>query len=276
MKLSELSKAVQAKPNHSILLYGRPKTGKTRLVGTAAKIPELKRIVFVDLENGAETLTHMGLSEQELDKIDLIKLPDTRDNPIGIVTLLKMFSSKDDVLICHNHGKIGCVECKDPKMNTVFNLRKLTHNDLLIIDSGSQLGDSALNLACAGMDITFKPGFTEFGTASKYLGDLLSTMQQAYFTNFVMVSHEIAIEEEHNGVKKDVIFPLVGSRNFCQKVGKYFGTIAHVEIKMSKHIAGSSSTFRSDCITGSRLNAKMESAKEPDMRSILIDGGVLA
>lgn len=66
MKLTELLKASNLKkPNHSILLYGPPKTGKTRLVGTAAKIKELDRIYWIDLENGSETLLHMGLTEED-------------------------------------------------------------------------------------------------------------------------------------------------------------------------------------------------------------------
>ena len=46
------------------------------------------------------------------------------------------------------------------------------------------------------------------------------------------------------------------------------------EIKLNKHVAGSSSTYKQDYITGSRLGIKME-GKEPDMRTILIDGGIL-
>ena len=74
MKLSQLLKASnQIKPNHSILLYGPPKTGKTQLVGTAAKIKEFDKIVWIDLENGSETLLHMGLKPEELEKIELIR-----------------------------------------------------------------------------------------------------------------------------------------------------------------------------------------------------------
>ena len=88
----------------------------------------------------------MGLSEQELDKIDLIRIPDTREVPRGCETILKMFSSKEDIKICHSHGKVNCVEaeCKSSDAYTVFNLRKLSHKDLVVIDSGSQLGDSSL------------------------------------------------------------------------------------------------------------------------------------
>ncbi|EKD22458.1 MAG: hypothetical protein ACD_86C00003G0021 [uncultured bacterium] len=278
MKLSELSKAAAThKPNHSILLYGNPKTGKTRLVGTVAKIPEIKRIFWFDLENGAETLLHMNLSPDELDKINLIAISDTREIPRGIETVLKAFSSKTPIKICDLHGKVGCIECEKTKASSVeFCMNSLTKSDLVVIDSGSQLGDSALALAMAGRDITAKPGYDEYGMASKYLSDILSIIQAAFYTNFVVITHVIPIEEEMNGVKRDRYFPLMGTRAMCQKVAKYFGTVVFVEIKMGKHAAGSSSLYRGDATTGSRTNAKIEASKELDMRSILVEGGILA
>lgn len=281
MKLSELAKAVNqvTKPNHSILLYGPPKTGKTRLVGTAAKIAELDNIYWVDLENGAETLLHMGLTEEEMNKITLIRIPDTREVPRGCETILKMFSSKEDIWICDLHGKVNCVECQDKTTKkftgTQFNLRKCTHKDLVVIDSGSQLGDSALAMACVGKPVEFKPGWDEWGLSNKYLGDILSVIQQAQFTNFVIITHELVYEEEINGVKRDKILPLMGTKAFCSKVSKYFGTVCYVELKMGKHTAGSSSTYKANHITGSRVNAAIEKGKEPDMRTILVDGGII-
>ena len=278
MKLSQLLQASnQNRPNHSILLYGPPKTGKTQLVGTAAKIKEFDRIVWVDLENGSETLLHMGLSEQELDKIDLIRIPDTRETPRGCETVLKMFSAKEDIKICHSHGKVNCVEaeCKSSDAYTIFNLRKLTHKDLLVIDSGSQLGDSSLSMACLGKPLEFKPGWDEYGLSNKWLGDILSVIQQATFTNFVVITHEMIVEEEVNGVKRDKIFPLMGTKAFCAKVSKYFGTVVYAEIKMGKHAAGSSTTYKANHVTGSRVNVKIEGSKDLSMRAIFIEGGIL-
>jgi len=274
MKLSALATAANTiKPNHSILIYGPPKTGKTRLVGTAARIKELDRIIWIDLENGAETLLHMNLTPEELDKIELIRVPDTREVPRGCETVLKMLSSREDIKICDLHGKVNCVECKNS--GTVFNLKKCTHKDLIVIDSGSQLGDSALAMACAGKPIEFKPGWDEWGLSNKYLGDILSVIQQAVNTNFVVITHELIIEEEVNGIKRDKILPLMGTKAFCAKVAKYFGTVVYAELKLGKHTAGSSSTYKPNHITGSRVNAKIEAGKEPDLRTILIEGGIL-
>ena len=276
MKLSELANKLHAhqKPNHSILIYGPSKTGKTELVGTAARIPEIKRIFWIDVENGAETLLHMGLTNDELDKINLIKIPDTRELPRGIETVLKMLSAKQPIEICDAHGKVACVDCEG-KGHTVFCLKDCTHNDLIVIDSGSQLGDSALAMACAGKPIEYKPGWDEYGLVVKWLGDIMSVIQAATYTNFVMITHELIYEEEINGIKRDKILPLVGTKSFCSKVAKYFGTVIYTEIKLGKHAAGSSSTYKPNHITGSRVNAAIEKSKELSMRAILVEGGIL-
>lgn len=279
MQLDKIAKARDnAKhPNHSILVYGSPKTGKTELVGTAAKISEVKRIVWFDLENGAETLLHMGLTDTEMAKIDLIRIPDTRQIPRAIETILKCLTIIKDHVICEQHGKIECVQCKvDNKFTgTVFNLSKMTHDDLLVIDSGSQLGDSALALACIGKDVTYKPGYDEWGAMGKYLADICTVIQASEFTNTVMISHLLPIEEEVNGIKRDKFFPLVGTKPFSMRVGKFFGTVILTEIKLRKHRAGSSSTYKQDYLTGSRVNAKLDDEPLPDMRKILIEGGIL-
>lgn len=279
MNLAELAKAsssISADTNHAILIYGDSKTGKTRFVGTAAKIPELKRIFWIDLENGSDTLLHMGLTEEEMSKIELIKIPDTRETPRGAETMLKMVSSKTDLKICQEHGKVACLECeKAGKPYSVFNLKSLTNSDLVVIDSGSQLGDSCLALACAGKPVEYKAQTDDWGTMGKYLGDILSVIQQAVFTNFVMITHTMVIEEEINGVTKDKILPLVGTKNFCKKVSKYFGTVCFLELKLGKHAGGSASTYKPNHITGSRLNVAIETKKEATMRDILIDGGII-
>lgn len=277
MNLLEVKRASAAiQPNHSILIYGPPKSGKTLLVGTAAKIPEIQKIYWFDNENGAETLMYMGLTDEELAKITLYKMVDLRDSPISIETTLKAFTSKTPVNICDMHGRVDCAEClKAGNPSTPFCLAHATHNDLVVLDSGSQLGVSALNGACLGKPVTYKPGFDEYGTAGKWLGDICAVIQQCRNTNFVVLTHEIGIEEELNGVKKDIVYPLMGTKNFSRLCAKYFGTVVYTYRKLGKHAAGSSSLFRNDLMTGSRLNIALEKSSEPTMRDILVKGGIL-
>lgn len=275
MNLKELARgAAKIKPNHSILVYGPPKGGKTELVGTAARIKELRRIFWFDIENGIETLLGMGLTDEELEKIIVIKIPDTRDKPVAIETCLKAFTSKTPVDICEEHGVVSCAACKKAGSKSIsFCMSHLNHNDLVVIDSGSQLGDSAMAALCLGKDSMFKPGWDEFGIQGKWLGDILSVVQACTNTNFVVITHEMCIEDDEG---KDKFYPLMGTRPFCMKVGKYFGTVVYVHKKLKEHVAGSSSTYLGDRVMGSRVRAAIESKKgKPDMRTIFIDGGIL-
>lgn len=274
MNLLELSKASKKmRANHSILIYGPPKVGKTRLVGTAARLKEINRIFLFDLDNGSETLLHMGLADEELTKITIFKIRDTRDNPIGIETMLKVMTTKGSIRICDLHGRVNCTPCIGKRESfTDWDLTKCTHNDLVVIDSGSALADSALAATCMGQDTMFKPGWDEYAISGKWLIDILSVIQQCQHTNFMMLTHELLIEDEN---KRDTFCPLVGTRAFSLKVAKYFGTVIYADKKAGKHVAGSSSTYRNNVMTGSRLNALIEDEKIPDIRAILIKGGVL-
>ncbi len=274
MNLKQLAAAkAVVDSNHSLLVYGPPKSGKTVLVATAATIPEVSKIYWFDLENGVESLLKMGLTDQEMEKIVVIKVRDTRDNPIGIETILKAFSAKVPLSICEEHGRTDCAIClKDKKPFIKWCLSQCTHNDLVVIDSGSQLGDSAMAAACLGKPQMFKPTFDEYGMVNKWLGDVMSVVQQATHTNFVVITHEIPLEDNEG---KDKIYPLMGSKQFSSKCAKFFGTVAYVHKKMNKHVAGSSSTYRGDLLTGSRVNAMLEKAERPSMKAILIDAGIL-
>lgn len=275
MKLTAIAQAVATvAANHSILIYGPPKSGKTQLVGTAAKIPEIENIYWFDIENGIETLLSMDLTPAEMDKITVIKIKDTRDNPLAIETMLKALTAKKPISICEAHGQVDCVECKKAGNPAIsWHLGMCTHNDLVVIDSGSQLGDSAMAAACLGKPNMYKPTFDEYGMVAKWLGDITSVIQQCVNTNFVVITHEIALEDDEG---KDRIFPLMGSKPFSMRCAKFFGTVAYVHKKMNKHVAGSSSTYRGDVLTGSRVAARLEDAKGgADMKQILIEGGIL-
>jgi len=187
MNLKEISEAAHSanRPNHTILIYGSPKTGKTRLVGTAAKIPELRKILWFDLENGIETLLHMDLTDAEMEKIIVIKVSDTREEPRAAEILLKFVSSKEGFTVCEEHSKPNCLKCREGTKfsGTYINLTELTHQDLVVIDSGSQLGDSCLNMACLGQDVEYKAKTDDWGALGKYLGAILSTFQASRYTN---------------------------------------------------------------------------------------------
>ena len=267
--------------SHSVLIYGDSGAGKTRMAATAALIPEIKRIVWIDLENGKDTILHMDLPDEALAKIQLIQLLDTRKDPHAMSTLLKMFSSKADINICEAHGRVGCLECTTKKAATqVFNLTKMTHNDLLVIDSGSQMTDCAVNALLKGQPEDAILQIQDWGTVYNWLTSILQVIQIGRYTNTIMLTHTL-YDEEYTGtgpnkvLLRTKIYPMIGSKTFSTKVGKFFGTVVYLELKGAKHAGGSSTTYKPNCNTKSRLNIKVEDSQSLNMRDILIKGGVI-
>lgn len=228
--------------SHAILIYGDSGCGKTRLAATAATIPALNKIYYIDLENGSDTILNMGLPDEALGKIQLYKICDTRKDPHAMSTMLKMFSAREDISLCEEHGRINCLECTRAKKPTqTFNLTKMTHNDLVIIDSGSQLADCGVNALLKGQPEDAILQIQEWGTVNNWLKSILQTVQAGRYTNVVVLTH-VLYDEEYSGtgINKTLIrtkiYPLMGTKTFSTQVGKYFGTIVHLEVKNKKHV----------------------------------------
>ena len=267
--------------SHAILIYGDSGCGKTRLAATAATIPALNRIYYIDLENGSDTILNMGLPDEALGKIQLYKICDTRKDPHAMSTMLKIFSAREDISLCEEHGRINCLECTRAKKPTqIFNLTKMTHNDLVIIDSGSQLADCGVNALLKGQPEDAILQIQEWGTVNNWLKSILQTVQAGRYTNVVVLTH-VLYDEEYSGtgINKTLIrtkiYPLMGTKTFSTQVGKYFGTIVHLEVKNKKHVGGSSTVYALNTQTKSRLGIKVETANEITMSEILVRGGII-
>lgn len=288
MKLSELAKSINSlngpARTHSFLLYGPPKTGKTELVATIANAPEIETVYWFDLENGADTVIRMWkdgkLTDEAMEKIIYIKIPDTREDPNAITTLLKTIASKAPTTICDAHGKAGCATCKSEGKPVIqWDKRKLNKRTVVVIDSLSQLGASALNLAMKDKPIEVKPGYDEYGLMGKWLGDILGHIQAADNVQYMCISHVTLIEEENGvGTKTEKYYPTCGTKNFSMNTAKYFGTVIYTErTRAGKFIAKSNGAVAgtSNYMIGSRLGLELEKAKELVLPDVLRESGIL-
>ena len=300
-ELAAASHALSVPTNHTLLIYGDPKSGKTRLAATLAKIPQVRRVYFFDGENGSDTLLTMArtgiLSTPEAEKIVLIKVLDTPDHPYFIETVLRSFfpAQGKSVRICSAHGRAECPVCIQKKVTgegewTPFDIGELGHNDWVVIDSGTQLANSAIESVTKGFAYTTKFGFNEYGPQGRMLTDIL-TLIQAAPTNFCVICHQVVLkegqyEEETTNTKGEAVtkkaflsndvkfYPLMGTKPFSLTVAKFFGTVMYTDMRLRKHVAGSSSTYNSDMITGSRLGIAIEKAEAADLSIVLPQAGL--
>jgi len=250
--------SLKASGTHRAILFGGPKAGKTLLAG---KLAEHFKLIWVDMENGHETL--FQLPEAWQNNIELIALRDTRSYPIAIETVLKMV--KGPVAICEAHGKVSCMICKKEAAPVVdVDLNSLRSDTIVVFDSLTQLTSSAIANMTKGKPDDYKLVTDDWGNLGKLLDIFLSHLQQANY-NVVVISHETEIETE--GKKKQLV-PVGGTRNYSRNVAKFFDHVIYVERKNKKHMVSSSTTGSSTILTGSRSNIAMELEAEASLLQI--------
>jgi len=269
-----------------VLIYGQPKSGKTMLAATIAKVPAIKNVYWFDLENGSCTLLNpaLELTPEEMAKVEVINLPDTKEFPIAIETMLKFCTYKgnnhtSNIFICEQHGKVNCMECKPkvivgtagkpteklaPKVMSIPSLPQLGVEDCVVIDSLSQLGDSAFEAALRAT-AGDRSAFAKYAEQGRLLSDLLGMLQQAKC--HVLCTTHVTVNEAED-TKKETVIPLCGTKNFSLKVSKYFSTVIYLNLEMKKFKAGSSPDYKLNIIAGDRLGVKLESIDHPTMKDL--------
>lgn len=267
----------QHSQTHRVLIFGGPKSGKTELAGRLAEFYDL---IWVDMENGHETLFKLPAEWQQ--RIELINLPDTRSYPVAIETVLKMV--KGPATICEQHGKVGCMVCKrqeaeehkscqqdeatkhsiTERLFTSVNLPALGPDKVVVFDSLTQLSNSAIANITKNEPDDYKLNYDDWGNLGKLLDIFLSHIQQAGY-NVVVISHEVEAETEG---KKKTLVPVGGTRNFSRNVAKYFDHVVYAERKNRKHVFASSTSYSNTILTGSRTDVVMEAEENPSLLSI--------
>lgn len=266
----------QHSQTHRVLIFGGPKSGKTQLAGELA---EFYKVIWVDMENGHETLFKLPVEWQE--NIELINLPDTRSYPIAIETVLKMV--KGPVQICEEHGKVGCMVCKrqeteefksceqddikysiHQRLFTDVDLPSLNHSSVVVFDSLTQLTNSAIANITKNEPDDYKLNYDDWGHLGKLLDIFLSHIQQAGY-NVIVISHETEAETEG---KKKTLVPVGGTRNFSRNVAKYFDHVIYAERKNRKHVFASSTGYATNILTGSRTDVTLEDSEKASLLSI--------
>ena len=252
MKLSVKTQASTKR----VLVFGPPKSGKTKLVGGLAARYNL---LWFDLESGVDTLFQLPQEYQE--RVEVISLADTRSYPIAIETCLKAIKGSAGT-ICETHGKWNCIICgKDWSPTIPINLSALSRETVVVFDSLTQLTNSAIAHMTKDKPEDYKLQTDDWGNLGKLLDIFLSHVQQAGF-HVVCISHETEAELE-DGTNR--IVPVAGTRNFSRNCAKYFSDVIYCQVKLKKHIAASGTTYASNILTGSRSGLSLETMETPDL-----------
>ena len=261
MDLNDYNKDTRTKA----IIYGPPKSGKTALVG---KLAQHFKLHWFDLENGVKTLLNPAMLAPEYRKnVNVISIPDHRLYPIAIDTIREVMRGGLK-RICYAHGKVNCPLCAksaESKWSEV-DILKLGSSDILVIDSLSQLANSAMNKSV--LKEIQKPGgeeykatFHDYATQGALLEQVLS-MIQVIDLNIVVISHEVESEMTDG---KDKIVPMAGTRNNSKMSAKYFDCAVYCSIVNKQHRAFSSTSYAPNVLTGSRLPVDIDDSKGDEL-----------
>lgn len=243
-----------------VLVYGAPKTGKTEIVG---KLAETHNLIWFDCENGFKTLQKMKIEWQE--RVELIKLPDTKNWPIAVETLLKVFGQAGAVKICETHGKVSCPRCtKDTLPMSIVDVGSMSSKDIIVIDTLSQVAISIMNSITRNESDDYKPTWDDYRRQGAIMDKLLTNIQQAP-CNVVCISHEVDVSKDEKVIK---LSGMAGTTNFSRNTGKFFDHVVYCEVKNRAHAFGSGTIYSSLALTGSRLDVAMEKMGEPSLAPI--------
>jgi hypothetical protein len=268
MKLTQ----TQVSSAHHICVFGDPKTGKSTLVGKLAQAGY--NLVWVSIDNGHSVLYKLPQVAQE--RIELIRLPDTREFPVGIATCLKIASGAK-LNICDLHGQVSCSVCTRNKAGfSTVHCREHDNNTITVFDNISALADSAMNFATEGKPDGYKSTYDDFRMQGFLMNKFLTDLQQAPWHS-ICIAHVCETTMEDDGKK---LVPWIGSVPFSRQAGKYFDHMVYLNVRNKKHIGGSSSTFDIRAVTGSRTDVAIEDEgkyKEfslaPIMKSVIVREG---
>lgn len=249
-------------PKHKVLIFGPPKSGKT---AAALQLAEHYNLLWIDVENGFATAFNksIGISEYALQHIELLQIPDSKSNPIASETIWKIAQFENAKLnICDKHGKVNCLLCKTAKANfTELDFTKMDGSWIIVLDSVTQISNSVMNATLKASDrtnYTVKSEFDDYGTQGKWLEAVFSNLQACDF-HVIAISHELGIEQSDGSEK---ILPVAGTRNFSRSFGRFWSEIIYTQVKGKKHVLGSSTTYNSAILTGSRLGVRTEDNRE--------------
>lgn len=256
--MTKLADKIQSK-THRVCVFGPPKCGKSQL---AAELAEHFNLMWIDFENGFAIL--YKLPQEWQDRIELIAIPDTRTFPIGIQTALKIVTGAR-MKICEAHGNVGCAICTSKMLpSTEICLNELDTSWIVVYDSLTQIGNSAMAHITKNQNDEYKPDWEDYRNQGTLLDKFLGQIQQAKY-NVICLTHEAEVEME-DGTKK--LVPVSGTTNFSRNTAKYFDHVIYGKVANLKHGFSSSTVASNKVLTGSRTDVAIEDDAKPSLLRI--------
>jgi hypothetical protein len=241
-----------------IAIVGLSGTGKSTL---AAELSKKFHLHWFTLDNDSDILLKLPPEQQQ--NVELYDIPDSASFPAAADTLMKLFKAKSGK-ICHKHGVFNCPNCTKnaPEDFSPIDFTALDpKEDIVVIDTGSQLSHSILAKATQGQPVDYKPERDDWGALRKWTEFFYSEFQAARF-NLVVIFHAIEAEMEDG---KSKIVPAFGSKDMSSKISGAFSHVVYTDIINKRHRAFTRSTEFGNVLTKSRTDFDISALETPSL-----------
>lgn len=247
-------------PQHS-LIYGEPKTKKSRLVMQLAEAGF--KLKYFCIDGG---IPIKGQTKETLDNVEVFILRDTSTFQVGIKTIRRVIKG-DELFLCDFHGNIDCKNCKlaDQPFSRVC-LNEMQLDEIFVLDHLTALSNSALNTVWDGnkyaessIPADDTTSFNIWRQQGWLTADVLKRAENAPF-NTAFICQEALAKMEDGATK---IIPQAGTDNFSRTIPGYFHHIIHCDRQNGEFKF--TSIKNNQAIVGSRDNIAIEDMKVPSL-----------
>ena len=218
-------------------IYGAPGTGKTFMVG---KLADKFKLHYISAENGHQTFSDPAcVSVAARPNVAIYKIADTNTQPRAYSFLHNLLLT-GSVTACEAHGATGCVACASAGLKDYkFSLSSLGMNDILIIDSWSQVDRSVRARLAAKHKVDWESESAKdmhgsnnmlrfYDAVRMSLTDLCTRIQAINSTNVIVITHTTdtsKLNEKGQVAVQGKIVPAGGSAKFAETNAGYFSEV---------------------------------------------------
>lgn len=233
-----------------LLLVGDSGAGKTATLATLANAGYNVRIL--DFDNGLDILSSY-LNDDAVDRVHYETLRDDLKKATAFAEAIKLINDwkTDDV----DFGPVA----------------NWTEKDVLVIDSMTMMGTSALKAALqkSGNKMTDQPSQPQWGEAMRNVENIIQYLtSDSLKCNVIFTSH-IHFQEDASGASKG--YPSVVGSKLPTIISRYFNCVMRLDVKPSK--SGGQRVLRT--VSDFRMNLKNTAPKliepeiEPDLAHVI-------
>lgn len=272
LQKAQMLRANEEDPRQRVLIYGDSGTGKSTL---AAQLASQYKLHWFDFDSGSEVL-FTAIPQQYWHNIDVYTVADLPENPRAAKLADRVVRPDTATTFCSAHGAIAqrnnlgqiaattCTLCgKDASKYVTFDTSKLTTNDIIVLDGGVAISNSASNYS-VGSEImskdmaAIKLEHDHHGKQGKILENIITRMKSLP-CHVIMITHPVAVENKNKTID---IVPAFGTRNFAKPTRAAFGHIVYLYMKNGKHCFTSSETHQIGVCAKSRWNVDVQKKED--------------